>query len=715
MRDLTKVCRGGGRHWPPGRALSSILATAELIVRATSFPWSAVRLTSCAAIILSFMPCLAFGDIIGSTGSINLDFSLPADLRAGMMESDDTIFVFPEELPHVELATAGKTVPINLSNIGLYNTFDGVADTFDDGYVRSYLLHADKQTGGAVTLAGGLTFYERILGVVANSVELNDSDDDVGVSGTLYPSGPMGSSRGLEGDGIDSVRWQYGSHEINVQMRVNNLTDAVDEIRVITQASGITYSVNVAGPTGMTQPSGGGEILTVGSTADPSPMFPRPPVTSALGPAAFELREGISDLGLMAPAGVVEMDALSYGFDFGNTLYFSVDSSTDGVDAGVASSNVYTEANNSEASADVFEYLGPAAATTPLLPMHLGNRQFLDENGSGGQLALGLNVADDVDAMDLNTTPKPFVDGRIYFSLDSAFGTNYGTAAEQTDPNDGKCFDEVMGASGCTGAHVFVHRSAVTTNGVYATPADLGLMDDDSDDLDGLALREVGTTAMERDDFDSSMDEIYFSVRRGSAIIGTLDSRLGWPIHEADILTIPASGESVPQIVIPAESLGLIVDRFAAGGGGSDDSRPDVSAISWGDSATAHGDMDGDSVASSDDVGLFVIALRSDDAYVDNFVPFSSAAYQGDISGDSYFDFDDIPWFEAVMFNQGILPGAGSLAAFIERLALDSSPEPSTALLAIVSMGCMIGVARLRLRQATAQVFRHHLVGKSVL
>jgi len=84
----------------------------------------------------------------------------------------------------------------------------------------------------------------------------------------------------------------------------------------------------------------------------------------------------------------------------------------------------------------------------------------------------------------------------------------------------------------------------------------------DSDDLDALALRDDGRLDNNGNPvFTPGVDLILFSVRRGSSVIGTPDSRYGVRIEEGDILTIPTAAGAFPQIFIPAEFLGLATIR----------------------------------------------------------------------------------------------------------------------------------------------------------
>ena len=100
----------------------------------------------------------------------------------------------------------------------------------------------------------------------------------------------------------------------------------------------------------------------------------------------------------------------------------------------------------------------------------------------------------------------------------------------------------------------------------------------DTDDLDALKLWENGVDGYQASDvpFDwmtGLTDMLLFSVRRGSAIIGTNDSIFGAPIEEGDVLTTPCSagsslpdgttcvGGGAPGIFTAAEWLGLATVR----------------------------------------------------------------------------------------------------------------------------------------------------------
>jgi hypothetical protein len=78
-----------------------------------------------------------------------------------------------------------------------------------------------------------------------------------------------------------------------------------------------------------------------------------------------------------------------------------------------------------------------------------------------------------------------------------------------------------------------------------------------TDDLDALIFEDVNGDLL----CTPGVDVLLFSVRRGSAVIGAIDSCFGIPIEEGDILTFPAVAGLPPCIFIAAENLGLATAR----------------------------------------------------------------------------------------------------------------------------------------------------------
>jgi hypothetical protein len=156
------------------------------------------------------------------------------------------------------------------------------------------------------------------------------------------------------------------------------------------------------------------------------------------------------------------------------------------------------------------------------------------------------------------------VAGLIYFSLDSNFPDPLEVpVGAGPPPNAGTAV-----LNGFVGGDVLVTTPGAAP-ALYAPAMALGLdlaVGPDSDDLDALALMDNGDGVALVGAPGSGLDEILFSVRRNSAVIGMPDSLFGAPIEEGDILTVPLptamGGLSLfPQIFIAAEALGLTTVR----------------------------------------------------------------------------------------------------------------------------------------------------------
>jgi PEP-CTERM motif len=308
----------------------------------------------------------------------------------------------------------------------------------------------------------------------------------------------------------------------------------------------------------------------------PGPPGPNPPGFPALaplptpglmvGPLSGAGGSVPGGLGLTALFDAVELDALSYGHDLGIELMFSVDEWAAGdFLAPPGPPNVFSEgpvSGANQAAADVFSYLGPVMRTPPPLPgTGLNNKLFIDGDGFNpfGVPGLGLLEpmppgcglpcnGDNLDALDINSRLVD-VQGPIYFSLDSSY----------VDPVDGFPMNTGTAAANLfSGADILISRAGGFPT-VYAQAAVLGLdlLGFDTDDLDALILIDDGDGQ-----YDPAVDRILFSVRRGSAVIGSPDSMFGVPIEEGDVLSVPIPGAGpFPSLYIAAEALGLATVR----------------------------------------------------------------------------------------------------------------------------------------------------------
>ncbi len=388
----------------------------------------------------------------------------------------------------------------------------------------------------------------------------------------------------------------------------------------------MTFSTDVQGPTAGTArpdafyglPIFGTDILARQLPGPHGPNPPGPPPNPGIfimnpagdGVTGLDI-QGASSAGLDDFNGWGELDALSYGRDpldapvpsDGWYYAFSVDEFA----IGQPGTDVRREGalGAKEASADTFITRKPALPA----PLATGtNAYFTDGNNAapGGVPGVGL-IEPNQPTVGTGSSPKPIdpgdnldaVDfdkgranrkGPVYFSLDSAFSDPLevpGSAGGGTMPNYG-----TAAANGFVGGDVLVGVPDIIPTGgaisLYADAALLGLdlvNGADSDDLDALKLHENGIDGYQPSQvpFDwlfGDTDMLLFSVRRGSALIGLLDSIFGRPIEEGDVLTTPcAPGSSIigtnitcfgadpnankvlPGIFTAAEQLGLATVR----------------------------------------------------------------------------------------------------------------------------------------------------------
>ena len=315
---------------------------------------------------------------------------------------------------------------------------------------------------------------------------------------------------------------------------------------------------------------------------------PLPRMTVVTNGAALGLPNYTTCAGHAAgtPCGV-EVDAHSHGTDslFRPTgvpglrprIYWSVDEYARGVDTGSPLQNrLPLEASAFEAASDVY-------TTRPLLvgplqpgPFPLSTLLVLDGNGlptAAGLRARGLGLiepiqpgtpADSGDNLDALSLSLPNPSGVQYYSVDGAL----------LDPFTGINGSNTAGTLSTSPAAV-LRRAPGAAVTVYATPAQLGLDLEGfgTDDLDALVLADDGDGVYEpslapndwvQADGTQSKDMLLFSVRRGSRVIGRLDSLFNLPIEPGDILTTPVGGLGRPAIYIPAEAMGMRTQRSGA-------------------------------------------------------------------------------------------------------------------------------------------------------
>lgn len=279
--------------------------------------------------------------------------------------------------------------------------------------------------------------------------------------------------------------------------------------------------------------------------------------------------------------GQVEIDALSKcsrallgppSYPMINPPMFEIEFTVDEFASGIATSplapNVTSEGATGwrEASADIYQFLGTTMPPMVIPPGVTGNTALWDGNGFGpfGGPGLGLvernpprfGIPDRGDNLDALMYPNTRSQ-RVYLSLDA----NWIDPLEGLPANSG-----TAAANGFAPGDILVYIPGATPAvRVYAAFWQLGLGPDD--DVDALIVHESGDgnykpSQLPYDWEDPNIpfvgtDMLLFSVRRGSPIIGTLDSLRGLTIEEGDVLTVMNGGTTVPGILAPAEALGL--------------------------------------------------------------------------------------------------------------------------------------------------------------
>lgn len=219
------------------------------------------------------------------------------------------------------------------------------------------------------------------------------------------------------------------------------------------------------------------------------------------------------------PGDVDSLNALSYGKDVGDILYFSVDR----VAIGLPGTDVNLQARpaSEEAAGDVYQTLPPLG----------DNILFIDEEDLG--LTPGF-FGDDLDSVELDSLPMPFT----YFSIDSLSATNG------------------FGAGGLASDILISDGSG--SFGVFADGfSDIGLFNED--DLDALILQDNCSFGV----LDPGCDIALFSVSTFSPSAFTFTGNPYIPgvqefLSPADILLTSFTGSF--SLFAEAEAIGLFPD-----------------------------------------------------------------------------------------------------------------------------------------------------------
>jgi len=312
----------------------------------------------------------------------------------------------------------------------------------------------------------------------------------------------------------------------------------------------------------------------------------------------------------------VEVDAFSRGRDDplqpvlgeGGHIFFSVDEWAKGVPSTITDSQgntmIIEPSVNSEgagmaaeAAADVFTLIPgllPGPVPPPQVGQSFGNLAVLDGDGrrstSGHQYpGYGLiepnvpnsgpfNMGSNTDILDITA-----LDSDLEGSISSTNPAFFSLDGDIFDPLEQWPNSNSAGANNQFPGDILIADGTQTL--VYATASQLGIGSDDIyNDIDALVLWDNGDNVYQpashpyqwtedmNGDGVMDADMVIFSVRRGSPIIGSLDSIFGIPIEPGDLLVPPVSthgsnllaGPGTPGVFVAAEAMGLRTSRSGA-------------------------------------------------------------------------------------------------------------------------------------------------------
>lgn len=187
---------------------------------------------------LSLCLLMAFG--ISNSYAIVISGSVtqiapPVSVVEGAIQSDTEVRLFQEVQNH----TLSADVNVDITTPGYYNNLGGgtltVGDIAAGTIVNSYFLHHDV-IANSVRLDGQITFDMDILGVIASTARLNNSDALLGHVGTIYPTGVNGRGT-LDSNDLDFIDLSADRRTISFSMGVLNWS--LDSFRVVTSAHAV--------------------------------------------------------------------------------------------------------------------------------------------------------------------------------------------------------------------------------------------------------------------------------------------------------------------------------------------------------------------------------------------------------------------------------------------------------------------------------------------
>lgn len=179
------------------------------------------------------------------TGDIVMLPSPPADVSEDVLESDEMIFGFVEQLGLI-LET---DVAVDIVEPGVYeNGFQLTRGEIPAGTrVNCYFLHSDpEQNGpGGTRLSGTITFPSQVLGIIVQSQDLNRSDETLGAPGTVYTTNLLSDL--LRGTEFEECPIELSADRKTVHVCMRSYLSR-DQMRIITLATQRRPALESAAP-----------------------------------------------------------------------------------------------------------------------------------------------------------------------------------------------------------------------------------------------------------------------------------------------------------------------------------------------------------------------------------------------------------------------------------------------------------------------------------
>ena len=197
---------------------------------------SKVAIAALFATVVFLPPKMANAAIVSTTGDVVVA-TPPADITNGQWESNTQIRAFAEQQEVVLVSSLPVDISVSGTSPSAVDSNLSPATIQAGTIVDSYALHFDVvgslETKNAKEATGSITFSSDVLGIIALSDSLNETNSAVGLPGVLYASG---ADHGLDldpagGGTSDIVTLSADLRTITVDWRDASFPD---DLRVVT-------------------------------------------------------------------------------------------------------------------------------------------------------------------------------------------------------------------------------------------------------------------------------------------------------------------------------------------------------------------------------------------------------------------------------------------------------------------------------------------------